>query len=56
MDQQSNRNEERFDLIIEDLKLLTEKQIEILRGFIVQCVNKNLLDEVRNILKDNREF
>lgn len=46
--------EEKFEFIIEDLKLLTKKQIDILRGFIIQCVNKNLMDEIRAILEDNK--
>lgn len=48
-------DEEKFEFIIEDLKLLTQKQIDILRGFIIQCVNKNLMDEIRAILEDNKK-
>ncbi len=56
MDLRSGRDEEKFALIIEDLKLLTDKQLDILRGFIVHCVNKNLLDEIKSILEDNENY
>lgn len=54
MEKQPQRDE-RFDLIMEDLKLLTPKQIDILRGFISQCINKNLMDEIRAILEGSKE-
>ena len=48
-------NEEKINSIIENLRLLTDKQLDIIHGFAMNCVNKNLLDEIRNILEDNKE-
>jgi len=49
-------NEEKISSIVESLRLLTDKQLDIIRGFVMNCVNKNLLDEVRSILQGNREI
>lgn len=48
-------NEEKINSIIESLKLLTDKQLDIIHGFVINCVNKNLLDEIRSMLEDNKE-
>lgn len=54
MDAPFGRDNENLAPIIADLKLLTDRQLEILRGYIVNCVNKNLLDEIRSILEDRK--
>jgi hypothetical protein len=54
MESKSGRDGEKFAPIIEDLKLLTDRQLDILRGYIVNCVNKNLLDEIRIILEERK--
>jgi len=56
MDPTPSRDEEKIAAITENLRMLTEKQIDTIWGFVINCVNKNLLDEVRAILKDNKNF
>lgn len=55
MDTHFGRDKENLSSIIEDLKLLTGKQLDIIRGYIVNCVNKNLLDEIKTILEDKKK-
>jgi Asp/Glu/hydantoin racemase len=55
MQREFEMNEEKISSIVESLRLLTDKQLDIIRGFVVNCVNKNLLDEIRSILEDNKD-
>lgn len=51
----SSGKEEKITSIIENLRLLTDQQLDIIHGFIENCVNKNLLDEVKSILNGRKK-